>query len=427
MANAIKDAFKVFTGQTLSFVIRFVTSILIARWLGSDGKGLYTSLLMVPNMMVTLGELGMRQSIIYYLGRKIYILNEIASTAIITVMCIVLPMIAVCFVIFNTYYKDFFSAMVQVTAVFIIPTTMLVKVLSGVFLGLNRVGVYSKVAWIPATIELIFACILVLVFGMGLEGAIISLVLGSVFTIFYGLYNVKNDIEFRFSYYSVKVAKSILSKGLLFALSLFIIQLNYRIDIFLLKGMVSMEDVGIYSVGVSLAEVLWQIPAAITVVILARTATSNNESQKYKVSQSLRVSFFAMMSVSIIAIFMLNYLIPIIYGVDFIRSVSVNRILMIGVVIFTFYKILNSRIAGLGKPQITLILFIPCLFVKVGLNLWLVPHYGIEGAAWASNISYILASILILVAFSKIENISIIEILKPRKDDFLPLLKMIRK
>lgn len=418
MANALKDAAKVFSGQTASFAIRFISSIFIARWLGAEGKGLYASLLMVPNMMVTLGELGTRQSIIYYLGRKIYSLNEITNTALLLISLLSIPLICICFFVFNSYYSGMFPIISQLIAVLIIPLTFIVKVMSGVFLGLNKVGVYSKVTWIPATIELLSCYALIKFMGFGLEGAIASLLFGSLFTVCYGLSIVLKDVTISLRFCKIKVAKAIVTKGILFALALFIIQLNYRIDIFLLKGMVSMDEIGNYSVGVSLAEILWQIPSAIAVVILARTATSNSDNQKYKVAQALRVSLFSMTLVAIASILALKYLIPIVYGEGFSSSVSVNRILMIGVVVFTFYKILNSRIAGQGKPQVALLLFIPCLLLKAGLNLWLVPDYGIEGAAWASNISYTFASILILIAFCKMEKISIKEVLCPQQSDF---------
>lgn len=426
MSNAIKDASLVFSGQTISFAIRFITSILIARWLGAEGKGLYASLIMIPNIMITIGELGMRQSIVYYLGRKIFTIDDIVNTAILMVAILSIPLIICCLYIYNTSYSGTFSAISQILAVLIIPFTFLTKMLSGVFLGLNKVGVYSKVTWVPAFIELILTIFLVYYLHLSLVGSIISLLLGSLFTVFYGLHISLKLVSLDICHFSFKVAKSLLSKGILFALALFIIQLNYRIDIYLLKDMVSMNDIGIYSVGVSLAEIFWQIPSAVAVVILARTATSNNDNQKYKVAQSLRVSLLVMILVSMAAILIFNYLIPIIYGVAYVRSVNVNRILMIGVVIFTFYKILNSRIAGQGKPQIALVLFVPCLILKIIFNLLWVPQYGIEGAAWASNISYILASILILIAFCKFENISVVKVLKPQKNDLDFIRKIIK-
>lgn len=427
MANAIKDASKVFTGQSVSFVIRFITSILVARWLGAEGKGLYASLLLVPNMMISLGELGTRQSIVYYLGRKIYPLNAIVNTALAMMFVFTIPLAILCIIVFNSYYESLFPIAAQLIAILTIPITLTVKVMSGVFLGLNKVGVYSKVTWIPATIELAFSYLLIYLFNFGLFGAVVSLVLGSLFTIIYGLSIIRNDVEFNLNECSLSIAKAILTKGVLFALALFIIQLNYRVDIFLLKGMVTMDEVGKYSVGVSLAEVLWQIPSAVAVVILARTASANSDSQKHKVAQALRVSLVVMTCVALIAIMALNYLIPVIYGNSYADSVEVNRILMIGVVVFTFYKILNSRIAGQGKPQIALFLFLPCLMLKVVLNIILVPKYGINGAAWASNISYLLASVLILIAFCKTEKLSIKDVLAPNIEDYKFIKSLIKK
>ena len=65
--------------------------------------------------------------------------------------------------------------------------------------------------------------------------------------------------------------------GFLFAFSFVIIQLNFRIDILLLQKLSTLEEVGYYSLGVSIAEKLWQFPFAIGIVLMSRTVNTEDQ------------------------------------------------------------------------------------------------------------------------------------------------------
>lgn len=430
MSKAIGDALKVFGGNSFSFVLAFVTSVITARYLGPAGKGLLSSIIFIPTLIITFGELGVRQSIVFHLGRKIFPDKELISTAYVLITFLAIPIIIIAFVIYNTYYKGFFSLSSQVLAILVVPITLWTKVTSGVLLGQGRISVFNRISWLPAVINLLGVLVLVVWTHMGINGALLSSAFASFLICVYGFRLTTANNNFSFSYVDFKIAVRLLSKGFLFALSLFVVQLNYKLDIIILKKLVDISEIGIYSLGVNLAEILWQIPTAMGIVILSRTATkSEDKNQKYKVAQALRVSTVIMIVISLIMVIITPYIIPLMYGDAYLGSVSVTRTLLLGVIVFTFYKILNSRLAGLGKPLITIMLFIPCLILKIACNFILVPKMGIDGAAWSSNISYMLGGILVVLAFSKIDNISLKEIFHfTRKDwsflsDFLYKLK----
>lgn len=425
--KAIKDAVIVLGGQSASYAISFAASILAARLLGTEGKGILVSLLLIPTILISIGELGIRQALVYNLGRKNYDKNALISTSYILSCLIALPLSLIALLIYAFYYKNEFGYLLQFLAISGIPIALFTKVSSGIFLGSGRIGVFNKVGWIPNSVNLIGIFVLIGLFKWGIVGAALSSLLGNLIILFYGLNIIIRETSIRFSLFSWKISQRLLAKGFLFALSLFIIQLNYKIDIFFLKYFLPFSEIGLYSVGVNLAEILWQIPSAIGVVILSRTAIGNDANQKYTIAKALRLSLLLMTLVAVISIIIMPYFIPLVYGTEFKESINVNRILMIGVVIFTFFKILNSRIAGLGKPHLTIVIFIPCLLFKILANLLLVPLYGIEGAAWASNISYILGSILMLLTFSKIDGIKIKEIFRFSLGDWSEIIQIIRK
>ena len=66
------------------------------------------------------------------------------------------------------------------------------------------------------------------------------------------------------------------------------------------------------------------------------------------------------------------------------------------------------------------------LVVNVAINLWLIPRYGIDGAAVASSVSYLLTALLTLIVFHRLSGRGWIETLVIRRSDLVALLGALR-
>ena len=56
--------------------------------------------------------------------------------------------------------------------------------------------------------------------------------------------------------------------------------------------------------------------------------------------------------------------------------------------------------------------------MNILLNLWLIPRWEISGAAFASSVAYIIATIVVLISVVKISGKSWTDILLIKKQDF---------
>ena len=111
-------------------------------------------------------------------------------------------------------------------------------------------------------------------------------------------------------------------------------------------------------------------------------------------------------------------LIPLIFGSGFARSTPMIRGILPGVMLMVVFRILNSRLAGMGKPQLAIYSFIPALIINLVLNILWIPQYGGMGAVWATNISYGFGCIIFLFAYSWKVKMPVMEIFRYRKSDF---------
>ena len=210
-----------------------------------------------------------------------------------------------------------------------------------------------------------------------------------------------------------------LSLGVIYAIALFVINLNYKIDIVLLERLSSAAEIGQYTTGVTITELIWQLPTALGVVLFSRSANAkDSQAFTWKIAKLLRVTILISIAGAVALSVAAPILIPTVYGEAFLPSVRVLQILMPGVVTFTIFKVLNMDLAGKGRPEISLAVFSPAVLLNIALKLMWIPKYGDNGAALASTISYSLSAIVFLFVYARIVKIKITSLLKFQVSDW---------
>jgi O-antigen/teichoic acid export membrane protein len=204
-------------------------------------------------------------------------------------------------------------------------------------------------------------------------------------------------------------------------------QLNYRVDLLLLQKLSSLKEVGYYSLGVAISDKLWQLPSAIGIVVMSRTANASDESAlNSDVARLLRLSFLLVLIVAIILWIIIPWLLPLIFGQRFIPSIAIVRWMLPGILMFVIARILMGRFAGQGQPMLLIGIFVPVLILNVLLNLVFIPLHGGVGASWASSISYSAGAIAILLVFSVKMKVPFKEIICFRKSDFSMIQRFVK-
>ena len=225
-----------------------------------------------------------------------------------------------------------------------------------------------------------------------------------------------------------EIILSLVKLGVGYAIALLIMQLNYKVDILLLQKLSTLDQVGFYSVGVAISDKLWQLPTAMGVVVLSRTANMLDEKAlNQSVSRLLRISFVLVLITAVVLWILIPYLLPLIFGAKFTPSVAVVGAMLPGILVFVIPRILNSRFAGIGQPKVLIAIFAPALIVNILLNFLWIPHYGGIGAAWASNVSYAFGAIVLLIVYSIEMKVPLGEIFRFQKADFDIISKFYRR
>lgn len=189
--------------------------------------------------------------------------------------------------------------------------------------------------------------------------------------------------------------------------------LNYRLDVFVVNFFVGVEGVGLYTLAVSIAQLIWLISNAAATVLFPRVAAGQESAAAIAAhtAQATRVALgVSMLSAASLAL-LARPLLPLVYGERFYRSVVPLWYLLPGIVAFSTVNVLASYVAGIGKPQVNLQISLAGLCVTVALDLWLIPRLGIAGAAIASTLSYSISAVLTVWFFRQRSGVRIRDIL----------------
>jgi O-antigen/teichoic acid export membrane protein len=305
-----------------------------------------------------------------------------------------------------------------ILALMSIPVKLILVYSGGIYIGNEDFKRSNLQVWLPLVYDLLGILLFVALLKWSVSGALLALFLANLLVSVMSLRYLSKAFKIRISW-DKEVISGLAKIGITYAVAVVIMQLNYRVDILLLQELSTMKEVGYYSLGVAISDKLWQLPSAIGLVVMSRSANVEDTGRLDRdVAKLVRVSFLIVLLSAVVLWVLIPYLLPLFYGIKFAPSIGVVRLMLPGIIMFVIVRILSGRFAGSGQPKLLIGLFVPVLLVNIILNLFWIPAYGSLGAAMATNVSYTLGAIGILILFSVKMKIPFSELILYRRTDF---------
>jgi len=257
-------------------------------------------------------------------------------------------------------------------------------------------GVFLVCAIIKIWLILANASLMAFIWALFAEGLLVA---GGLII----LYSVRGG-EIRALRVRFNRAKTLLNDSWPLILSGLAIMVYMRIDQIMLGQMLGDASVGIYTAAVRISEVWYFIPMIITASIFPLIIEAKRKSRTlyYKRMQELfDVMVVLALAVAIPMTFLSDWVVTLLFGNAFIQAGSVLSI-HIWSGIFVFLWVANGKwflIEGLQKYAFYRNLSGAVL--NVGLNIILIPKFGVIGAAWATVASLACASVFFNLFSSK--------------------------
>jgi stage V sporulation protein B len=421
----------VFSAKIVTFGIGFLTTLVVSRLLGPDGKGAYVGVTALPALVGTVGVLGLPNAINYFTAKNVSV-RGLMLTSLMFVAVISVVVVAILWVTLPWLEKSIFSAPIEKLGqdsgdqmlrliLITVPAGMLATFVGTILYGRHEVKLYTTIMVGQAIVTLIALVLAVGVLRLGVPGAVGSSVIVSVLSAVATFVAVRR-VAIRNPGGGPVQMRAILSYGARVYPASISGYFNYRADTLLIQALLvsSAGPLGLYSMAVTMAELIFYIPDAVTTIFMPTIASSTADSADAKLGRVSRMTFLVTASCAIalvpVAWLGIHLVLP-----RFIDCLPAFLVLLPGVVSLSLAKVMTSYISGRGKPGPVSIGSAITLFLNLGANVILIPTYGIVGAAAASLLSYTALAVMMIGVSCRMSGLSPIALVVPRKGEFLTL------
>ena len=190
---------------------------------------------------------------------------------------------------------------------------------------------------------------------------------------------------------AARMLRPYLSYALITFATLSLTQIVQRFDVLLVNGFRGPHAAGLYSVAVSFTDLLLVVPGALGFVMFRRGARSTPAHFSEALVVLRWTGAFAL-GASLVVLIVANRLVPLIFGSAYHGSIGPLRWLLPGTIAFSLQSVLSNYLASRGRPRIVLVAWLTGAVIGIGADLFVIPAYGIAGAAVVSSASYLVVT-----------------------------------
>lgn len=406
-------------------------TVLTARWLGPEGRGIYALVVLYSSVGVTfLGGMGAALAYeISNLGRppRAVVANALTLALGIGTLALLVSL-AIAWAAGGNLWWLAVAGAAQ-------PPLLCSAALTWALLGADDHRNYNRAIIAPSALTLI---VLVVLLGPGqLAGAgessvrlaLVGWLLAQCATVLWLLWLGRDRwLPPQLDAVTPAALGAMLMFGLQTGLADLVSFFNYRVSLLVLQFFCGVEDVGIFSVAVQAAEGLWFISSAIGVVIYARVGMLPRHEAAELTARSMRNALFIIFVLGVVLALVAGVALPLLFGSAYDAAVAAFRLLLPGVIIFGLGRIFSTFFTNaLGRPRVPLLIAGTSLALSLPLCLLLIPALGMNGAALATSISYTAAMLLAITVFSRETHIPVRRMLLVTGDDLREYLRFGRR
>lgn len=371
---------------------------MLNRMLGPEGKGRLVALLIVPQLVVAFSHMGYGLSSSYFIGKKKFSSGDVFKSDLFLSLIIGSVGALIGYFLYLKLFPEE-SLFFRLTPILLVFTGLWFYYFPDILLGKGKLVIQNYWNLLQKVVKFALLFIFLTLFLNKLKGAVSAVVLLNIVFYISTFFILSKVISFKghfnFSY---------IKEGFGFGHKVFLAELlgflNYRFDIIFLKLFSTKAQIGFYSTATFMAETLWLLPGAVSLVLYTKLVTG--EKTEEITPKVLKNTFLLIVFGGLLLLFIAKPLIRIFYTDAFLPAFLPFAILLPGVVLLAIPKVLASHFAAAwGKPELILKGRLVSVALNIVLNIILIPKYGMYGAAFASTLAYTVESIFIMFIFKK--------------------------
>lgn len=177
--------------------------------------------------------------------------------------------------------------------------------------------------------------------------------------------------------------------------------LNYKMDVWILRYYeCTSYSLGIYTLSVSLSQLLWLFPQALQSILFRDISNRKDIENLYRETKRWTGLLILYVLVGGFAgAGLAKLFVPLLFGEAYANVPNIISILLLGIAPFGVIMIVSAYFSGTGRVYINFISAIIGFVTGFLFDLLWIPEFGIKGAAAASIASYWSTAIFVLLVF----------------------------
>ncbi len=404
MESELKDITKksgiVFTGRMIGAFFALAFNMAAARFMGAEIYGMVLYVFNIIILLSVITKLGLSQGLVQFISRltddgQRKKRNSIVSFSILVVSIISL-LLAIVLMIFSEKLAGGLLNNAGLTGIIKLMAPLLIifsliELTPGIFRGIKiiRYRVIGKDILLP-----LFKLIIVIIlgyYGYKVTGLVVSYYISFIIACIYMYYKiVKLDLIGRVEKKYYADYRNLLAFSLPLMMSGLLTFFINKTDIFMIGYFIDSTSVGIYNIALRAGTLTSFVLVAFNTIFAPTIASLYHRQEIEKMKKLYQVITRWILGLNLIAfslILLLNRDIMRVFGTEFVYGSLALVLVAIGQVVNAGVGTAGSVNIMTGFPRSEMYISIITFTLNIVLNYYLIPLYGIEGAAFASLIS----------------------------------------
>jgi O-antigen/teichoic acid export membrane protein len=409
-SDLVKKISATFGTQVLRLILSFIISVVTTRVLGPSNRGIFALALTTGALGVQFGNLGLQASNTYYVARGFSVPLLLGNTILISFGF----GSALSILMWSGLY--YFPELIGLHGPILILTVAWIPFGLAYLLGLNlllgthQIRSFNLSEIINRISQLAIILLLILMGIRSAEGIfagmLSGLILGCVYVFLrlrtVGIANVTVSVRAIWQHTGYAL------KAYLTMLFCFIV---IRSDLFLVQKFLGIEQAGFYSVAATLADAILLLPTTVAMVIFPKLSEIANIRSKLRLTWKAALTIATILLPAFVCMALFSRtMISLLFGGSFIPACAAFVLLLPGIFFLGLHSVVVQLLNGIGYPKVVVWIWACCAILNITANWFVIPRFGIQGAALVSSACYTFAFLAVTMVILRLRALTQSEI-----------------
>lgn len=380
----------------LMLSLGLITSIITARYLGPEGRGIYFYVITTATILAQFGNFGLQSSNTYLVAHDSQLLGRLSSNSLWISICLgvfITSLAIAAFIFLPHAHAPSMSRTSLIALLILVPATIFCLLGNNLLVGINAIRAFNIFQIAPnclITFLLITASLLHLNLNYFISAYALSWLLSSIGLVIY--LGKQQSIPFMFDF-------TLFMRGFKYALKAYLATLLgflvLRCNIYILQHYTDSKTLGYFSIATQINDSLAIIPTTIGLLLFPQLIR-NTKSRWRQAKQSIFTISIIMVALCVLTALIAKPFVSVLFGKNYLPAIPILLVMLPGAFALGIISIVSQYLSASGFPKQQVGLWGLAFIFVICTSFIFIPKWHGMGAALALSMTYLLLLICLI-------------------------------